>query len=263
MRRDRRAAPAELRLQSALGFASAPVSAGAPEVSVEPTAPARNELAPDDEPGVPAETRLGRLAARLPEPLRGGVVDPRTRGAWALAGVAVLAAVVAGAVAFRARPHVTPVAAPVLQSSTATPRASAAPMLIVDVAGKVRRPGLQHLPTGSRVADAVAAAGGARPGTDTSALNLARKLVDGEQIFVGAPAAVRGTASSPGTGGPVNLNSASLSDFEALAGVGPVLAGRIVAWRDAHGSFTSVDQLREVDGIGERKFASLSAQVTV
>ncbi len=256
MRRDRRAAPAELRLQSALGSLPAPLAL--PEVEPESDA--------EPEPGVSAETPLARLAARLPEPVRGGVVDPRTRGAWALAGVAVIAAVVAGAVALRARPQLTPVAAPVLQPATASPRASATPMLIVDVAGKVRRAGLQRLPAGSRVAEAVAAAGGARPGTDTSGLNLARKLVDGEQIVVGAPApaSVAQGGGVPRTpAGPINLNSATLADFEALAGVGPVLAERIVAWRDAHGGFSSVDQLRAVEGIGERKFASLSAQVTL
>jgi competence protein ComEA len=100
-------------------------------------------------------------------------------------------------------------------------------------------------------------------------MSLARKLVDGEQLLVGEPSAAvaPGVVASSGeagaAGGPVDLNSATLGDLDALPGIGPVLAQRIVDWRTQHGSFTSVDQLREVSGVGDAKFADLSALVRV
>lgn len=146
----------------------------------------------------------------------------------------------------------------------------------VDVAGKVHHPGVVTLPAGSRVADAVAAAGGALPGESTAGVNLARRLTDGEQVLVGddPPAAAptgatagaggqSGGASGGASGGKVNLNSATEQQLDTLPGVGPVLAQRIVAWRQQHGRFASIDQLREVSGVGERKFAEISAAVTV
>ncbi|QNA73386.1 ComEA family DNA-binding protein [Streptomyces sp. So13.3] len=135
-------------------------------------------------------------------------------------------------------------------------------VLTVDVAGKARRPGLLRLPAGSRVADALAAAGGALPGTDTSALNLARVLADGEQVVVGGPPAP--AAPGPGGGapaGPVSLNSATSAQLETLPGVGPVLARHILDYRAQHGGFASVDQLRNVTGIGDRRFSDLKPLV--
>ncbi|MFE1285189.1 ComEA family DNA-binding protein [Streptomyces sp. NPDC058751] len=145
--------------------------------------------------------------------------------------------------------------------------------VVVDVGGKVRTPGLQRLPAGSRVEDALRAAGGPRPGTDTDGLNRARFLVDGEQIVVGASAPPAG-AGSGGSGGsgpfgaggsaagavpsaPIPLNTATVDQFDSLPGVGPVLARHIVDYRTAHGGFRSVDELREVNGIGDRRFADL------
>jgi len=137
--------------------------------------------------------------------------------------------------------------------------------VVVDVGGKVRKPGLIRLPTGSRVADALLAAGGVRPGTDTDSLNRARLLVDGEQILVGGPAPAPGPApeapggsaggSAPAT--PVSLNTATVDQLNALPGVGPVLAQHIVDYRTRHGGFRSVDELRSVNGIGQRRFADL------
>ncbi|MFF4207871.1 helix-hairpin-helix domain-containing protein [Streptomyces sp. NPDC001796] len=136
--------------------------------------------------------------------------------------------------------------------------------VVVDVSGKVRNPGLQRLPAGSRVADALRAAGGVRPGTDIDGLNRARLLVDGEQIVVGGPAPAPGTgpalpaaggSAAPGT--PVSLSTATVDQLDALPGVGPVLAQHIVDYRSQHGGFRSVDELREVNGIGERRFADL------
>jgi competence protein ComEA len=130
-------------------------------------------------------------------------------------------------------------------------------VVVVDVAGKVRRPGVATLPAGSRVVDAIRKAGGARPGVDLTGLNLARVLVDGEQILVGV-APVAGVAASasaqPGAadgGSLVNLNTATLDQLDGLPGVGPVTAQKILDWRSAHGAFTAIDELLEVDGIGE------------
>jgi competence protein ComEA len=197
------------------------------------------------------------------------LVDPARRGAGALVAVALVALVVTGAVAWRSRAQPLTVAAPVVVTSTA----SAAPggEVVVDVQGAVRRPGLVHLPAGARVADAIAAAGGLRPGASTAGLNLARKLSDGEQVVVlppGAAAAAAaapasGTAASATSGGRLDLNLATLEQLDALPGVGPVTAKRIIAWRTEHGRFASIDQLREVDGIGDKRFDALRELVTV
>jgi len=139
--------------------------------------------------------------------------------------------------------------------------------LVVDVAGKVRRPGIAVLPAGSRVVDALEAAGGARRWVDLSSLNLARPVVDGEQILVGVEAAagVAGSLGSTVPGGEtlVNLNTADLAALDTLPGVGPVTAEAILSWRDANGGFTSVDELLEVDGIGEATLADLAPHVTL
>ncbi|MCZ9351231.1 ComEA family DNA-binding protein [Streptomyces mutabilis] len=148
--------------------------------------------------------------------------------------------------------------------------ATAGAEIVVDVGGRVREPGVHRLPAGSRVADALRAAGGVRPGTRTDGLNRARFLVDGEQVIVGAPAqatgAVPGGTAPGGPGGaaagaapaaPVSLNTATAAQLDTLPGVGPVLAQHIIDYRARHGGFRSVDELREVNGIGERRFADL------
>ncbi|MFF8590494.1 helix-hairpin-helix domain-containing protein [Streptomyces sp. NPDC015220] len=150
----------------------------------------------------------------------------------------------------------------------------AGPGIVVDVSGEVRHPGIHRLPAGSRVADALRAAGGARPGTDLDALNRARFLVDGEQVVVGGPAPAAAPAAGAAAGGtagsgragagptaPVPLNTATVEQLETLPGVGPVLAQHIVDYRTRHGGFRSVDQLRDVNGIGERRFADLRSLV--
>ncbi len=136
--------------------------------------------------------------------------------------------------------------------------------VVVDVAGKVRHPGLVTLPAGARVADALRAAGGTRPGIDLTGLNLARKLIDGEQIVVGVEGAAPGTTSgAPGPTNPIDLNTATVDQLDELPGVGPVLAQRIVDWRTAHNGFTAVAQLRQVTGIGDSKYADLQPLVRV
>jgi len=152
--------------------------------------------------------------------------------------------------------------------------------LVVHVVGQVARPGLVRLRQGARVADAIVAAGGARAGADVAALNLARLVVDGEQIRVPRPGespvaagagggggsagagAVGGSGTSGGASPPVSLNSADVATLDTLPGVGPVLAQRIVDWRTEHGRFTSVDELGEVSGIGDKLMAQLRPKVT-
>jgi competence protein ComEA len=139
--------------------------------------------------------------------------------------------------------------------------------VVVDVAGKVRRPGIAVLHQGARVIDAVRAAGGARPGVDLAGLNLARVLTDGEQVVVGQAAApvVSGSASAGGSpvGTLVNINTADETALESLPEVGPVTAQSIITWRTQHGGFTSVDQLLDVDGIGDATLAQLTPYVTI
>jgi competence protein ComEA len=162
-------------------------------------------------------------------------------------------------------------------SSLGANGAAGAVVVVVHVVGRVRHPGVRQLPLGSRVADAVAAAGGAAAKADLSALNLARVLVDGEQVRVPAvgEALVPPVPSGPGGGGgsgagsaggpgaKVSLNTADLAGLDSLPGVGPVLARRILDWRTAHGRFTSVDELGEVSGIGEKLLAQLSPLVSL
>ncbi|OLR95498.1 hypothetical protein BJP25_06275 [Actinokineospora bangkokensis] len=160
-----------------------------------------------------------------------------------------------------------PEAAPDLAAATVeTSRAptSARPAeVVVDVVGKVQAPGVRSLPSGSRVRDALTAAGGATSDADLSTLNLARPLVDGEQVRVGLPQlAVPGPAAA-GTAGPVDLNSATVAQLDELPGVGAVTAQRILDWRERHGRFSSVAQLQEVDGIGPARFESLRELVVV
>ena len=128
------------------------------------------------------------------------------------------------------------------------------PKVVVDVAGAVRRPGLYRLADGSRVADALRRAGGAKPKAFLEALNLAAPLVDGQQVLV--PDRVAGTAAATpgagvaGTGGPVSLSAATLEQLDTVPGVGPVTAQKIVEYRASHGAFRSIEALDAVPGIG-------------
>ena len=246
---------------------------------------------PDRVPGpapVPVEPRVpGRHASRR---LRVGGLQ---LGPVHLAVVAVVAALAVGLAAWwavRDQARAVQVAPAVSEGeAAATPLAPVVPSdapggagaadgasgaaapgedLVVDVAGKVRRPGIAVLPAGSRVVDALEAAGGARNGVDLTALNLARLVVDGEQILVGVPTPpglVASAAPAAGaTAGPlVNLNTASQQELETLPDVGPVTAEAIIAWRTEHGGYTAVDELLEVDGIGDATLSKLAPHVTV
>lgn len=220
--------------------------------------------------------------------------DPGRAGAIGLAIVAALAVLVTVFTLVRDRP--APVMSaklpPVEKVSTASPRSSASPAaepghpVVVSVVGLVHTPGLVTLAPGARIADALQAAGGAVNGADTIGLNMARPLGDGEQIVVGlAPAPGQPTALGssvasgstptskappprpgsvkPKAGEAVNLNTATVQELDALPGVGPVTAAAIVAWRQANGKFTSVDQLADVEGIGPARLEKLRALVRV
>lgn len=224
--------------------------------------------------------------------------DPGRAGAIGLAIVAALAVLVTVFTLVRDRP--APVMSaklpPVEKVSTVSPRPSASPApepdhpVVVSVVGLVHSPGLVTLAPGARIADALQAAGGAVNGADTIGLNMARQLGDGEQIVVGLapvpgqPTALGSSVASgpaptskappprPGSGSGsvkpkpgevVDLNTATVQELDALPGVGPVTAAAIVAWRQANGKFTSVDQLGDVEGIGPARLEKLRALVRV
>jgi len=140
----------------------------------------------------------------------------------------------------------------------------------VHVVGEVSSPGLYLVAPGSRIVDAIMAAGGLTPQADECAINLARPLSDGEQLIVpsrvgDATACGVGISTAVGGGGssaPISLSRADLTILDSLPGIGPTLAQRIIDWRTAHGGFTSVDQLNDVSGIGDKLFATLSPLVT-
>jgi competence protein ComEA len=220
----------------------------------------------------------------LPAAWRGARLDPGRPGAVVLLLVAAVAAVLAAVGVWWEAPRAEPVAdLPALVSTTGrTPEQAGGPpstgppeTLVVAVAGKVVRPGLVRVPPGARVADVLDAAGGALPGTDLVGLNLARKVNDGEQVAVGVPAAPDAGGSAGGGGGgggaggdtgpsgPLDLNTATVEQLDGLPGIGPVTAQRIVEWRTRNGRFATVDQLREVEGIGERRFGQLRGLVRV
>jgi competence protein ComEA len=151
----------------------------------------------------------------------------------------------------------------------AAPKPAAAKLLVIDVAGAVRRPGLYRLRSGSRIDDAIAAAGGPAPKAQLDTVNLAAPIADGEQILVpgrGAAGAAAAAASPPAAAGssptaPLDLNTATLEQLEALPGIGPVTAQKILDYRQAHGAFHSVTELQGVPGIGPAHMAQLKGLV--
>lgn len=228
--------------------------------------------APSAPPGA-ASRASPRAPTRTPR------FDPGLPGVRVLAVVGLLAALLAGGYLWWSRPRpepapeavLRPAARPAAPAAVSTPSPSPS-AVTVDVVGKVRHPGVVVLPAGARVIDAIKAAGGLRPGTKTGTLNLARQVADGEQVLVDVtpPPAPPGSAVAPGSapgavspGAPLDLNTATAVQLDQLPGVGPVLAQRIVDYRTQHGGFRSVDELRQVSGIGAAKFGDLKSLVRV
>lgn len=218
--------------------------------------------------------------------------DPGRAGVVALAAVGIVAVLVTVFTVVRDKPP--PVMSanlpPVQMVSSGSPTPSGAPApaqpVVVSVVGLVHKPGLVTLDPGARIADALGAAGGALDGADLLGLNMARRVADGEQIIVGiAPAPGEPTAmgssvaadhtatASTGAKAPadgaaapgavVDLNTATVEQLDTLPGIGPVTASAIVAWRDANGPFSSVEQLGDVDGIGPARLEKLRDLVRV
>ena len=159
----------------------------------------------------------------------------------------------------------TPAPVVPVRAGGSAPAAPAAKQVVVDVAGAVRRPGLYRLRDGMRIADAVAAAGGATAKAELDAVNLAAPIADGEQVLVPAGGAAGAAADSPPAGSsptaPLDLNSATAEQLDALPGIGPATAQKIVDYRTAHGPFHSVDELDAVPGIGAGRIAQLHGLV--
>lgn len=215
-----------------------------------------------------AQQRLERIQQQW-APVASPVTEPaRLRfGPWQPSSWRGLAALVAGLVLiagwwwWSGRPS-TVIAAPDVIAEGAIV-AGTEPLLsetvVVHVVGAVHKPGLVELPAGARVADAVDAAGGVRNDKALTSVNLARTLVDGEQVMLdpqGTPAGGSGSGS-----GLLSLNQATAAEFEALPGIGPVLAQRIVDWRTTNGSFRSIDDLNEVSGIGDSIMSQIRSLV--
>lgn len=219
--------------------------------------------------------------------------DPGRTGAIALAIIAAIAVLVTIFTLMRDQPapvmsaKLPPVDMVSSASRSPSSRPSVAPdePVVVSVVGLVHAPGLVTLAPGARIADALTAAGGTTNGADSIGLNMARQVADGEQIVVGVvppkgqPTVLGSsvTSCSAGPGAPgsrsgpakpapaevINLNTATVQQLDALPGVGPATAAAVVAWRDANGKFTSVDQLAEVDGIGPARLKKLRPLVRV
>jgi competence protein ComEA len=242
----------------------------APDVDPEP------EVAPVPAPAAGDGLPVGFGRHRAP----GSAVRlaPGRRAAWSLWVAGLLGALLVVGGTWLDRPQVYPApvesvpAGPAAEEEpAATPSvgvaAESAATVVVSVVGSVARPGLVTLPQGARVADAVAAAGGLLPDTDPASVNLAAVVSDGQQVAVGVPGAgvVGGAAGlgAAGGAGPVDLNAATAADLDALPGIGPVLAQRIVEHRERNGPFRSVEQLDDVPGIGPATYAELAERVTV
>src|SRR3954469_1857588 len=180
---------------------------------------------------------------------------------WAVA--AFVAVFLAARLLHRGAPD--PATVTVSSAPARAPAAAKSPsVLVVDVEGQVARPGLQRVPSGSRADVAVDAAGGLSRHGDATAVNLAAPLHDGQQIVVprrgpAVATAAPGDPSAPGVAPsqPISLSTATVAQLDTLDGIGPTLAQRIVQYRDSHGGFRSVDELKQVEGIGEKRFASL------
>lgn len=155
-------------------------------------------------------------------------------------------------------PEVASPGIPIAASSGESASSQGIDQIVVDIKGDVLSPGLVTLPAGARVADAIASAGGVTPSADVTGINLAERLSDGQMIFIGNAQSME-LSSDP----RINLNLASESDLDSLPGVGPVMAGRIIAWRESNQRFHSIEELQEVPGIGPKVFANIKPLVRI
>ena len=248
------------------------------------------------------------LTDRLPPTLHGRWAVDRTTGIVLAVSVLLGALLIGGWAVLRARPHemavsrdrplgfggagegasyphAAPADPPQVDSLPTVPVSlspnAGASSVIVDVEGKVAKPGVRTLPAGSRILDALNAAGGALPGTDLTSLNQAQVLVDGEQVLVGVTPpppppqdGAGGTAGhskgkkghgngAPGSVEPVHLNTATVEDLEELPGIGPALAQRVVDYRTQHGQFHTVDELRQVSGFAGQRYENLASMIAL
>lgn len=235
-----------------------------PDAEPDDEPPSVDEPAPAGEPVPAEESTMAKALARTWE---------FGRAHLAVVGVVGLVGLL-GAVWSLTEARTVPiaVASPTAVSPSVTPSPSRAPEpLRVHVLGAVARPGVVSLPPGSRVEDAIAAAGGLSPGARPGELNLAAVVADGVQIVVGdadAPGGqlrgVEGPASGvAGGAAAIDLNAATVEQLDALPGVGPVTAQAILAWRSQHKAFSRIEELQEVDGIGPKTYERIAPHVRV
>jgi competence protein ComEA len=245
------------------------------------------------------------LTDRLPPTLHGRWSVDRTTGIVLAVSVLLGALLIGGWAVLRARPHEMAVSRdrplgfggsgesdsyphaapadppqadslPTVPVSLSPNAGSGSGSVMVDVEGKVAKPGVRTLPSGSRILDALNAAGGALPGTDLTSLNQAQVLVDGEQVLVGVTppppppqdGAGHGKGKKHGSGAlgsvePVHLNTATAEDLEELPGIGPALAQRVVDFRTQHGQFHTVDELRQVSGFSGQRYENLASMIAL
>jgi competence protein ComEA len=238
---------------------------------------------PSNDPGVCKETVDADTGEALPEPQ---LKPPPARrfderlerlqnrfglshlNRWVLVVVALSVAAVGLAVTLLSWPETEPAATAPAVAPEAT--AAEAKTIVVSVAGAVKDPGIVELDAGARVADAIEAAGGLTEGADPGFLNLARVVADGDLVAVPDASASGAAVPAPGDGvggavpgGLVNINVAGAAELDALNGIGPVLAERIIEYRETNGSFQSLDELSEVSGIGSALLEQLRDQVTL
>ncbi len=180
--------------------------------------------------------------------------------------VFILTVGIAGFYFLNSRPSMQPSLVPDLSQGMVQEKISEMPVeLIINVAGKVNNPGVYQLPQGSRVIDAIKAAGNQRNGVDISDINLARVLVDGEQILVGSPKPVSGkiVPKKITIDNPLDINRATITQLDTLPGIGPVTAQRIIDYRTKVGRINSVDELKKISGLGGAKFEEIKSLLRV
>ena len=174
----------------------------------------------------------------------------------ALAGVALLAVAISGFYIFK--PHKADAITPVVTSIVAPP------MLVIDVQGEVKTPGVYELPINSRVTDAIKAAGGAKVSADLSYINQARMIKDGEQIYIDRKSSGISTSrKNSSVTGIININRATAKELDKLPGIGPVIASRIVEYRKINGSFQTIEDLKKVQGIGASTLEKFKSKIRV